>query len=147
MKNIIYIVLFLLLLLVVVWSVRFCEQLIVNKLYAGFGNRDWEVALTNDYKIQKLNGREILLVKDGWSQHSDIVISDYILAFCLNDKYIGVKCRSSGDVVYFCVDCEEALLYGPYDKEAYTDFLKESNIQNLQQWISTESRPSNAIFE
>ena len=87
-KSQIFVGIFVVLLIVLIGSLIFrgCSALLLNHLYDDLKNRDWRIDLCNGYYIQKLNGSEIFLIKDGWSENSNIVTSNCVTAYCYQDQ-------------------------------------------------------------
>lgn len=155
-KKILSIVLLVLtLLLIVIVLFHVCSALLLEKLYNDIGNRDWRIMLSNGYEIQKLNGNEILLIKDGWDKNTDIVISSSISAYCQGNRYLGVTCNNinssvqtnSDDAFFYLIDMQNDVLFGPYTRTEYEQQCIGRNWEGLNQWISTEPRPSDALFK
>ena len=129
-----------------------CQFILINTLYTDLGNRDWQVDVYDGYIIQKLNGSEIILMKEGWSNTSSIVISNHIEAYCFNGYYIGVICAENTKTIphmetlaqYYIIDTQSKSLLGPYNASEYDIYCSNNQIQNLNQWIYTNSRPQNA---
>lgn len=134
-----------------------CSSWLLKQIYKDIGGRDWRIILPYDYEIQKINGNSIILVKDGWSSNSNIVISDYINAYSYNDTYIGVWCAKDGasdllgidseEDIFYIVDTTKSVLVGRYTKKEYEDYCLEQQILELNDWIYTTPRPEDAIFK
>ena len=123
-----------------------CSSLLLQWLYDDLGNRDWCITLQYGYTIQQINGSKILLIKDSWRDNTNIVISQSIEAYCCNERYIGVMCSNSSEKLFYIVDMHQSKLMGPFEDSEYKTVCIESKIANLNQWIYTSPRPSNALF-
>jgi len=115
---------------------------------------DWEYDnLPGEYSIWKINDEDIQLVK----VNGDPVVGRYIIAFCYNDRYIGLQRipleREYGSVVvdvetldksnpeFYLIDAEIGSVFGPWTKEEYLDSITELGITEMCEWILTDSKP------
>lgn len=107
---------------------------------------DWEYELPNNYVIFKVNSQCIVLSK--YQEHSyDRVIDAFILEFCYNDVYIGLKRLpwdftehsqlldlenyESGTIKYYIVNSENDTIYGPYTEEEFNNQCGTLEITDL----------------
>lgn len=122
------------------------------------GLQDWEYdLLPNNYEIWRINSEDIALVKnDG----SICVINRYILEFCYNDSYIGIKKIMVDESVpyhevyieemdatnpsYFLVYTVNDTVMGPYTSEEYAIKIKELEIESMCDWLKTVPKPQGA---
>lgn len=135
---------------------RGCSVALLNKAYEDLGNRNWHVNLVNGYAIQQINHNEIYLINDSWSEHTNIVISDSISAYCYDEYYVAVKClsvqptdklnRTSTEWRIYLVDMQHDVVHGPYTPDEYQEACLNYQISDLEQWISTSPTPPEASF-
>ena len=110
---------------------------------------DWEYKLPNNYKVVHINVNDISLIKDT-GNGGPFVVRRFILEFCNNDRYVGVKRVSdegydSFDIdeadltkpEYYIVDTLEDAVYGPFTEEEYNEQLSVLQINDLGDWIKT----------
>lgn len=122
------------------------------------GMGDWTYdRLPNGYEIWRLNSRDIQLVKDGGSTR---ILDRYILEFCYNDSYIGIKHISSDEMLsqgqagianmdtsnpeYYLIDTQIDAVFGPYTADDYQNQIAILQIQDLCGWIPTVPTPDGA---
>lgn len=112
---------------------------------------DWEYKLPNNYKVVHINIDDIHLSKERPSGNGgDAIVGRFILEFCNNDRYVGVKRVSdegydSFDIdeadltklEYYIVDTLEDAVYGPFTEEEYNEQLSVLQINDLGDWIKT----------
>ena len=140
----------------IVFMCRGCSYLLLKQIYEDVGNRNWRVVLINGFEVHQLNGKDIVLIKEDWSLHNDIVISQYINAYCYNDRYIGVWCAKDGaadllrvnieEDVFYIIDAQQSVLVGQYTNTEYENYCSKHNIRGLDAWIHTTPTPSEALF-
>ena len=123
------------------------------------GLQDWEYdKLPNNYEIWRINSQDIVLMKNDDS--AERVISRYILEFCYNDSYIGIKKIMVDESIpynemlieemdatnpsYFLVDTVNDTVMGPYTSEEYTIKIEELEIKSMCDWIKTVPKPQGA---
>lgn len=124
------------------------------------GFQDWEYDnLPNGYEIWHVNSQDIVLMKrDGNS--TDRVINRYILEFCYNDSYIGIKQlpidesipyqdvhieeMDQSNPVYYIVDAENDVIMGSYTAEEYEGQMEALEIGTMCDWIKTVPKPEGA---
>lgn len=124
------------------------------------GLQDWVYdKLPNGYEIWRFNSQDIALIKrDGDSTNG--VINRYILEFCYNDSYIGMKRlmidesipyqdlrieeMDQSDPVYYLVDAVNDVIMGPYTAEEYEDQIEALGIGTMCDWIKTVPMPEGA---
>lgn len=133
--------------------------LIVILTSCGAGWQDWEYDhLPNDYEIWRINSEDIVLMKNKGS--TERVINRYILEFCYNDSYIGIKKIMVDENIpyhevyieeldatnpsYFLVDTVNDTVMGPYTSEEYTIKIKDLEIESMCDWIKTVPKPQGA---
>lgn len=119
---------------------------------------DWAYSdLPNDYEIWSFNSDDVTLVKDD-RNHCDRVIDAFVLEFCFNESYIGLKCvcsktpsqvhgmdipkaTSEDDPEYYLVDTDKDVIMGPYSEEEYRKLLDTLDNWDMSEWIGTRPRP------
>lgn len=127
------------------------------------GLSDWSYnKIPNGYEVWHFSSGDIKLVyEDG-----KIVIEKFVLAFCYNDKYIGVqqiplkendehissweeiqKEYDLSDPEYYIIDSETDSIYGPYTQSEYIKQIEILNICELCEWIKTQPPPEDAVWE
>lgn len=117
------------------------------------GLNDWTYdALPNGYEIWRVNSQDITF---GRREGNELkcVIPRYIIAFCNNDRYIGLQ-RVAMDSIpydeivnieeldisdpeYYLVDAQHGAVYGPFTKAAYLSKIKELDVGEMTDWTST----------
>jgi len=127
-----------LLILILLMSITAC---------GGLGDWTFDDLPGEDYAIMRLNGEDISLVK---SERK--VIDRYIIAFCYDTTYIGLK-RIPIDLAYdehfniddldfsrleyYLVDSQTDIIYGPCTQDEYVRYLDEFNIAEMTEWVLT----------
>ena len=159
MKNkALQIILFLLIFVLLVCLLfHCCSVLLINRLYEDLGSRNWKIALNFGYEIQQVNSKKIVLVKDGWNDSTNIVIPFHVTFYCYNSQYAGLICResprnaqtefTSTGASYYLIDMKQDKLFGPFTENEYIEYCGNNQISDLDQWISTNPRPDEAVFE
>lgn len=124
--------------------------------------QDWTYdKLPNGYEIVHVNSEDIELDKaDGDSL--DIKIDRYILEFCYNDSYIGIKRlmidenlpyqeahiedMDASNPSYYLVDTVNDVVMGPYTAEEYENKIEALKIDTMCDWIKTVPMPEGAHY-
>ena len=124
--------------------------------------QDWTYdKLPNGYEIVHVNSEDIELDKaDGDSL--DIKIDRYILEFCYNDSYIGIKRlmidenlpyqeahiedMDASNPSYYLVDTVNDVVMGPYTAEEYENQTEALKIDTMCDWIKTVPMPEGAHY-
>lgn len=124
--------------------------------------QDWTYdKLPNGYEIVHVNSEDIELDKaDGDSL--DIKIDRYILEFCYNDSYIGIKRlmvdenlpyqeahiedMDASNPSYYLVDTVNDVVMGPYTAEEYENQIEALKIDTMCDWIKTVPMPEGAHY-
>ena len=134
------------------------------------GLSDWEYVLPNDYVVVRVNGRSIDFGKLD-ENGSSIEIDRYIIEFCYNESYIGLKRfplpfwhdedperekaffgsdlnhleynYKESDLEYYLVDAFADEIHGPYTATEYKDKCSELGVGEMCDWINTDSNPNN----
>lgn len=118
---------------------------------------DWDYVLPNNYCIVKINVQDIVFGTfkgDSVGNNFDILLERYIIAFCYDERYIGLQRfpispdRPDEDILdvenldtslseYYLVDSVEGIIHGPFPLQEY--FEKVESIENtaLCDWIFT----------
>lgn len=156
-RLIIGLVLALIIIMLIVFMFRGCSQLLLRQIYKDVGGRNWRVVLVNGFEIHQINGKDIILVKDNWSSNSNIVISNYINAYCYNERYIGIWCAKDGpsdllgvapdNDTFYIVDSQNEILIDQYTKKEYESYCIEQHILGLNEWVYTSPTPDVASFD
>ena len=149
-------ILVLLVVLLVSFAFRGCSYLLLKEIYEDVGGRDWKVTLVNGFEIWKLNGNDIILIKDNWSHSGNIVISNYINAYSYNEQFIGIWCAKDGassllgadseEDIFYIIDSHQNVIVGQYTRTEYERYCIEHEILDLVDWVYTTPRPDDAIF-
>ena len=124
--------------------------------------QDWTYdKLPNGYEIVRINSEDIELEKvDGdWSY---IKIDRYILEFCYNDSYIGIKRlmidenlpyreahiedMDASNFSYYLVDTVNDVVMGPYTAEEYENQIEALKVDAMCDWIKTVPMPEGAHY-
>lgn len=122
------------------------------------GMGDWAYdQLPNGYEIWRLNSSNIQLVKDGGST---IILDGYILEFCDNDSYIGIKYISTDEMIsqgqagvenmdtsnpeYYLIGSQNDAVFGPFTADDYQNQLEIHQIHDMCDWIPTVPTPKGA---
>ena len=124
--------------------------------------QDWTYdKLPNGYEIVHVNSEDIELDKaDGDSL--DIKIDRYILEFCYNDSYIGIKRlmidenlpyqeahiedMDASNPSYYLVDTVNDVVMGPDTAEEYENQIEALKIDTMCDWIKTVPMPEGAHY-
>ena len=112
---------------------------------------DWEYKLPNNYEIVRVNSQSIVFGKNNNS--FDQTIDRYILEFCYNENYIGLKrlpldhvpadeivdidSLDRSSMEFYLIDAMKDKQYGPYTEEQFTQKCNEIGTGNLGEWILT----------
>lgn len=119
------------------------------------GLNDWTLDLPNDYAIWHINANQIICGKKDGESSLSRVTERYVLEFCYNEQYIGLKCiddyesYSTGEdteIFYYMIDTLEDDVTGPLDFESYSELCENINIFEDVEWIPTNPTPENAQF-
>jgi hypothetical protein len=124
------------------------------------GLNDWRYKIINNYEIWHINSNEIVIgyVKDNGNSltiHENskadgrlIGIPPKVIEFCNNEKYICAKVvlkkdwvvneENYNDILYYVVDTEEKIVFGPLDEEKYNEKINDLLIKNLSEWKIAE---------
>lgn len=113
----------------------------------GLGDWTFDDLPGENYEIIRFNGENIVLAKS-----EKTVIERYIVAFCYDTKYIGLK-RIPIDLPYtehfsvdeldfskleyYLVDSQTDVTYGPCTQEEYDTYLDEFHITEMSDWLPT----------
>ena len=130
-------------------------------LFSSCGLLDWSYKLSNGYEIWRINSNDIVLEKVS-DESYEIALSRYILEFCYNESFVGLKRLSIDDDIpyasvhieemdqsnpdYYLVDTENDLILGPMSSDEYYIQIENSGIDNMSDWIKTYPAPKGAEF-
>lgn len=134
------------------------------------GLSDWEYVLPNDYVVVRVNGSCIDFGKLD-ENGSSIEIDRYIIEFCYNESFIGLKRfplpfnpnenperekaffgsdpnhleynYKESDLEYYLVNAFADEIYGPYTAAEYNEKCKDLGVGEMCDWINTASNPNN----
>jgi len=144
------------------------ESLILMGLLSGCfglgGSGDWIYdKLPNGYQIWRVNCEDIkvLVVNGNDLNDNEIVLDRYILEFCYNNSYIGIKrlplskpaldeevvdikSMDTSNPEYYLIDAQNDTLYGPFDVDGYQDQINTLQVQGMCDWIPTVPTPAGA---
>lgn len=120
------------------------------------GVSDWIYDLPNGYSIWRINVNDIALIKET-DESSKNALDRYILEFCYNDAFVGIKRLSIDENVsyqdvnienldksnpdYYLVDTTSDFVLGPYTEEEYYIQIETLEIDDMCGWIKTVPRP------
>ena len=139
-----------------------CKNVLLTAmLFASGGPDDWAYTLLpGDYEIWRVNSQTIVFGKVNASGSLQHVVDSYILEFCYNDVFIGLKqvsldssvhyenediLKTQSDAHFYLVDAMQEIVYGPYTEEIYLQQLQALQTGPLGEWISSIPRPEDAI--
>ena len=140
-------------LIVLLIAILIALLIAILMLASGQAFQDWT------YVIVRVNSEDIELDKaDGDSL--DIKIDRYILEFCYNDSYIGIKRlmidenlpyqeahiedMDASNPSYYLVDTVNDVVMGPYTAEEYENQIEALKIDTMCDWIKTVPMPEGA---
>lgn len=136
--------------------------LLFTILLGGCGLSDWTYDdFPNGYAIWRVNVNSIHLVKNSAKYSGKPIVKRYTLAFCSNDRYIGLKCvpnsspfdlehrfhiseADTSNPEYYLVDTTTDAVYGPYTPEEYEEQLSDLAVGVMSEWIPTVPAPDGA---
>lgn len=110
--------------------------------------KTWTYNLPNHYVCGKVNNDSViigkyinkkLVTKDS---DKNIGVSEYVEAFATSGKYILARCINNKNnivVDYYIIDSSIEKVYGSYELEGFLDKLKELNISDDINWITSSS--------
>ena len=140
--------------IIVIFSIVFSACSTFN-----FGSNDWKYdKLPNNYQVWQINSNDIVIGKY-MGVSLDIIIETYVIEFCFNDMYIGVKQiqgkaeQTYKDIEdetnsltpnYYIIDTKNDIVFGPYDIAEYQQKCENLNIDDFSQWIKTVPIPEGA---
>ena len=124
------------------------------------GLQDWIYdKLPNGYEIWRINSQDIALVKRN-GDSTNIKMERYILEFCYNDSYIGIKRLMIDEDIsyqnvkiedmdksnpsYYLVDALNDVIMGPYTVGEYEEQIEAMEIEVMCDWIKTVPKPEGA---
>lgn len=134
-----------------------CVLILTFILTSCAGLQDWCYnKLPNGYEIWRINSQDIVLIKRK-GDLTDLKISRYILEFCYNNSYIGIKQlmidenipyqdvhieeMDTSNPFYYLVDAVNDVVMGPYTAEDYEDQIEALEIDTMCDWIKTVPTP------
>ena len=137
-----------------------CIIFICIMMLSSCGVSDWIYELPNGYSIWEINCNDIALIKEV-DKSSRTALSRYILEFCYNNSYIGIKRISIDENIpypevqidkldkshpdYYLVDTTADFILGPYTAEEYYIQIETLEIGDMCDWIKTVPKPNGAI--
>lgn len=142
----------------IIWLIGFLMVMLMTTSCQGL--QDWSYdKLPNGYEIWHINSQDIQLIKrDG--DRTDRKLNRYILEFCYNDSYIGLKRlmidenipyqdvnieeMDTSNPSYYLVDAVNDVIMGPYTVEEYADQIEALKIETMCNWIKTVPKPEGA---
>lgn len=140
---------------------RICDNaLLTGILLLSGGPGDWSYTqLPGDYEIWRVNSQTIVFGKENTTGSLQTVVDSFILEFCCNDTFIGLKqvsldpdllyenediLKTEPDANFYLIDGPQELVYGPYTQEEYLQQLQLLQTGPLGDWISTIPQPEGA---
>lgn len=133
-------------------------SILVCLLTACPGLQDWWLELPNNYKLSHVNVRDIEVVYglegESWAT---IVIDGHVIAYCADERYLGVQQISQEDydaftedkevdISYYLLDTEEDEVWGPLSLEEYQELIVKQKLDSLGNWVPTFPPPDDAQF-
>lgn len=133
----------------------------VGWLLGSCGLSDWSYELLpGDYQICRVNSRCIVLVRPYESVGNEIIVDEYIWAFCYDDTFIGIqrlpvesealeaqvdiRSLDTFNMEYYLVDATNNTVYGPYSLQEYEEQVALLTDGSLCDWIDTYPMPEGA---
>lgn len=114
------------------------------------GLYDWSYNLPNGYQVIRVNSESIVLSKN---DSSGTVLDRYIVAFCHDGQYIGIKRApmdniepnshfdlddiNGFDLEYYLIDSQNDEKNGPFNEEEYLKFCENIDNLKMSDWINT----------
>lgn len=113
---------------------------------------DWAYDLPGGYSIWRLNDQDIQLVKEE-GRGGTTIVGRYIIAFCSDNRYIGLKRvplpREYNGMVdidqldrsnpeFYLVDTDTSVVYGPWNHTEYYENIMSFGITGMCDWIHTD---------
>lgn len=151
---------FLIVMLILTFLMTFtgCGKVIAYFVKGMPSGQDWQYdKLPNNYKITHININQICL-----SPSINTVLDDfYIMEFCNNDRYIGLKGimapqgnkdskpvseLDKSNPLYYLVDTEKKEIFGSFTPDEYTEKLASLEIDDMCDWIKTVPMPKGAYL-
>lgn len=125
-----------------------CKHLLSEVLYNELGNRNWYIELNEDYKIQQISGKDIVLIRQHANGPTEVVISHCIVAYCSDRNFVGFTCDAdSNNLCYYFLDLQQTVLYGPFnDINEYYIFCNHNSFPVLNTWKKTFPKPNEATY-
>lgn len=134
--------------LIIVLGILVCIILSIILIFTfvvGTKQGDWHYKLHNNYEIWRVNSKEITIGKREDNILKD-TINDSITEFKYNDTFVITKClNSKEEVVYYIINMQEDIIYGPFNEKEYLDKEKELSI-NIDNWSKTKPTPKGANY-
>lgn len=146
--------LFIAALILVVLMTSGCSSVFEALSVGGAG--DWTYSLTGPYMIIRINSRTIKLNKKIDENTSQSVVSDFVLSFQYNERFVGLKALSDpeweenahrptyeeNDVSYYLFDMAQGESYGPFESASeYSEKCAEASAGEMCPWIETWPKP------
>ena len=134
-----------------------CSRMIIDLLFEDIGSRDWHISLSNGYEIVKVNSGRIILIHESDATSTEVIISDYINAYQLNESYLLIYCANNGSSTlmgidsekdrYYLVDLQKNILNGPFTKSEFEEYCSDQSVPLSETWTRTIPRPDAATFD
>lgn len=136
--------------------------IVIIFLLTSCGLGDWDYELPNGYSIWRINSQSIKLVKleNEYSAHT--VVDRYVLEFCYNESYIGIKrlmidenipyedvdieAMDHSNPSYYLIDTQKDIVMGPYTEEEYETQMIAQEVETMCDWIKTVPAPKGAKY-
>ncbi len=119
---------------------------------------DWKYdKLPNNYEVWRINSASIVIGKKDGENSIKHILQEYVLEFCYNNTFIGVKTLTyneklysaseiNSNIKYYLINTETDILYGPYNKNGYEEQCNAINAVDLCGWIKTTPKPEGAKY-
>lgn len=112
---------------------------------AGLG--DWSAALVEDYAIWRINGYEIVLVReDADGRSAQTVVDSYIYRVAWNQEFICVQQTTppeigeslpiEPEVDYYILRVSDGEVFGPYSAAEYKTQCEALGVSGLPHWMA-----------
>lgn len=131
--------------LIILGIIIFCFML---SMIIPVKNKTWTYSLPNHYVVGKISNDKVIIGKYinkklvTKKDNLNIGVSEYVEAFATDQQYIYARCiNSKNDIAvdYYIIDSSLEKVYGSYELEGFLDKLKELELSNEIEWITSSS--------
>lgn len=119
------------------------------------GMSDWSYDLPNGYAIWHNSSRNIVCGKEDGESSLSQVTDKYVLEFCYDEQYIGLKCIDDYDdysqgqdtvVSYYLIDAVNDQVNASMTESEYIEMSDMVAFTKSKEWIPTKPSPENAVY-